>query len=162
MKKNTLSLVDQLNKLTWIAMTSSDVNLHTAAANVVACLDELSEDGYNIAYGGSDHNYTIGELRAIEKLLAWISQIVYAEGLMQKEIETNGEDAEPEMYTDMIESAADGLLEYRGLHPDGIPFFIIDGRDLILKSSPYFIFEESLMYKTGFIDTETGGEEVYS
>ncbi|MEI7474823.1 MAG: hypothetical protein WCK67_08585 [bacterium] len=140
-------------------MTSSDVNMHTASANIIACLDEIFKKGYNIGYGGCDYTYTIGELRAIEKLLAWISQIIYAEVFMQKEIEINGDYAEPEMYSEMIESAVDGLFEYRNIHPDGIPFFIIEGNNLILKRSPYFIFEERLMYKTGFIDTEAGGEE---
>ncbi|MEI8129361.1 MAG: hypothetical protein WCG95_07055 [bacterium] len=159
MKRETILLVEQLNKLTWKSMTSADVIQQNASPEVVATLNELVDAGYSILMGSIKYNYTIGELRAIEKIIAWISQIIYAKDLIQKEADVEGEDAELEMYVEMINQAETGLLEYQALHPDGIPFFLIEGNCVILKSSPYFLIEERLMYKTGLLISQSGDEE---
>ena len=143
--------IDQLNRLTFKAMSSSDITKPIEAKAVVELLEKLRQEGYSIVMGSSDYNYSIGELRVIEKLLAWITQIMYAEGSKIKEVELLGEEAEPELFDDQIADAINGLINYRELHPDGIPFFIIKGNEIVLKCSPYFIFEEIMMYKTGFI-----------
>ena len=159
MKSENVLLVDHLNKLTWIAMSSADVNKQNTSVEVVTCLEELVDAGYKIKMGSSEYNYTIGELRAIEKLIAWSTQIYYAENLIQREIDLEGENAELEIWDEMITDAEKGLLEYQDIHPDGIPFFIIEGDCVILKFSPYFYFEERIMYKTGLIISQKGGDE---
>jgi hypothetical protein len=151
MKSNILSLINKLNRQTWVSLTSKDVNEQSPSEGIIACLDGLRINGYSIIMGSSNYNYSIGELRAIEKLIAWISQILYAESLIQNEIEVYGEEAELEMYEEMIKDAEKGLLVYRDIHPDGISFFLIEGQSIILKCCPYFLMDERIMIKTGLI-----------
>ena len=151
MKSSTLSLVNKLNRQIWVALTSKDVNEQAPSTEILASLEKLRNNGYSIIMGSIDYNYSIGELRAIEKLIAWISQILYTGSLIQQEIELYGIEAELEMYEVMISDAENGLLVYRDIHPDGISFLIIEGQSIILKCCPYILMEERIMIKTGLI-----------
>ena len=148
---NIQKSLDKLNKEIFLAMSSHDTNKPCESKKVVKILNQMREEGYSIIMGNSQSNYTIGELRVIEKLLAWITQIMYANSLKFKEIELMADEADPEIYDQQIKDAVAGLKSYRGLHPDGIAFFKIHENAIMLKCSPYFIFEERIMYKTGLI-----------
>jgi hypothetical protein len=148
---NIQKRLDKLNKEIFLAMSFHDTNTACESKKVVKILNQMREEGYSIMMGNNESNYTIGELRVIEKLLAWITQIMYANTLKIKEIELMADEADPEIYDQQIKDAVDGLKTYRGLHPDGIAFFKIHNNAILLKSSPYFIFEEIIMYKIGMV-----------
>jgi hypothetical protein len=62
-----------------------------------------------------------------------------------------GEDADPSIYAHQIKDAKKGLLKCRKQFPDFLKCFVEEDGAIYLKSSPYFIFEESLMYRTGLL-----------
>ena len=142
--------IEDLNFATWLAITSVEFNSHEAYAAVVDYLDKFRTIGYNVYMSGT-HRYNDDELPIIERIVAWTAQIIYAENLIQKELQIMGEDAEPDMYFEQIEDAEEGLLKCRKQFPDFLKCFIEEGNTIFLRCSPYFIFEERLMYKTGFI-----------
>ena len=149
MKKNKITL-DDLNFATWLAITSEEFNSHEAHAAVVDYLDKFRANGYRV-YMSCTHRYNDIELRIIESIVTWTAQIIYAEVLMQKELEFFGKDAEPDMYFEQIEDAEEGLLKCRKQFPDFLKCFIEEDNEIYLRCSPYFIFEERLMYRTGLL-----------
>jgi hypothetical protein len=62
-----------------------------------------------------------------------------------------GEDADPSIYTHQIKDAKKGLLNCRKQFPCFLKCFIEEGCAIYLRSSPYFIFEERLMYRIGLL-----------
>ncbi len=70
--------IARLNKTTWMVMTMPDVYNKSSFVNIAQVVDELYEDGYEVVMGNSEHRYTVGELRVIYRLIAWITQINYA------------------------------------------------------------------------------------
>jgi hypothetical protein len=142
----------QLNKITWIVMTEPDVNKKWHDINITNRLNELYEDGYEICVGDQEHSYSIGELRAIDRLIVWITQISYANEEIEDQIAMYEEYADTDKFEEMIEEAEEGLVAYRKLHPDAIAFFIKTGWNKItLKYCPYHLFQELLLYKTALI-----------
>jgi hypothetical protein len=148
MKKNIN--INDLNFATWLAITSVEFNSHEANAAVVDYLDKFRTMGYNVYMSGT-HRYNDSELRIIERIVTWTAQIIYAEDLMQKELQFFSKDADPDMYFGQIEDAENGLLKCRKQFPDFLKCFTEEDNTIFLRCSPYFIFEERLMYKTGFI-----------
>ena len=67
-----------LNRITWIVMTEPDVNAKKFNLNITNILNDLCKDGYLICVGDNKDSYSISELRAIDRLIAWITQISYA------------------------------------------------------------------------------------
>ena len=59
-------------------MTMPDVYNKSNFVNIAQVVDELYVYGYEVVMGDCDHSYTVGELRVIDKLIAWITQINYA------------------------------------------------------------------------------------
>ena len=59
-----------LNKVTWIVMTEPDVNTKTFNINITIILNDLYKDGYLIFIGDKEQSYSVGELRAIDRLIA--------------------------------------------------------------------------------------------
>jgi len=151
MKKNIN--INDLNFATWLAITSLKFNSHEANAEVVDYLDKFRTMGYNVYMSGT-HRYNDSELRIIERIVTWTAQIIYAEDLMQKELQIMGEDADPSIYAPQIKDAKKGLLKCRKQFPDFLKCFTEEDNTIFLRCSPYFIFEERLMYKTGFILTD--------
>ena len=47
-----------------------------------------------------------------------------------------------------------GLLECREKNPEGIRFFYLDGDDIILKTAPYFLFQDCITDKVGLYASE--------
>ena len=149
MKKNKIT-IDDLNFATWLAITSEEFNSHEANAAVVDYLDKFRASGYRVYMSGT-HRYIDSELRIIERIVAWTAQIIYAEDLIQKELQMMGEDADPSIYAHQIKDGKKGLLKCRKQFPDFLKCFIEEDNEIYLRSSPYFIFEERLMYRTGLL-----------
>ncbi len=142
----------QLNKITWIVMTEPDVNKKWHDINITNRLNALYEDGYEICVGDQAHCYSIGELRAIDRLIVWITQISYANEEIEDQIAMYEEYADTDKFEEMIEEAEEGLIAYRKLHPDAIAFFTkTDWNKITLKYCPYHLFQELLLYKTALI-----------
>ena len=142
--------LDRLNRTTWIVMTAFDVTNQALDINVSRTLNILRDDGYEIIVGDEDCNYTMGELRAIEKVLAWVTQMNYA--IEKKEMASLffEESFDTSMFDVLMEDAVMGLIRYRKLHPDAIPFFIQTAwNQITLKKCPYWIFQELILYKSG-------------
>lgn len=141
-----------LNKVTWIVMTEPDVNTKTFDINITNILNDLYKDGYLICVGDKEHSYSIGELRAIDRLVAWITQIIYAEKEIEDHVALYEDDAETDKFDDMIDEAEEGLIAYRKLHPDAIAFFTkTDWNKITLKYCPYYLFQEIILHKTALI-----------
>jgi hypothetical protein len=147
--KNKIS-IDDLNFATWLAITSEEFNSHEANAAVVDYLDKFRASGYRVYMSGT-HRYNDSELRIIERIVTWTAQIIYAEDLIQKELQMMGEDADPSIYAHQIKDAKKGLLKCRKQFPDFLKCFVEEEGAIYLKSSPYFIFEERLMHRTGLL-----------
>ena len=147
--KNKIS-IDDLNFATWLAITSEEFNSHEAHAAVVDYLDKFRASGYRVYMSGT-HRYNESELRIIERIATWTAQIIYAEDLIQKELQMMGEDADPSIYAHQIKDAKKGLLKCRKQFPDFLKCFVEEDGVIYLRSSPYFIFEERLMYRTGLL-----------
>jgi hypothetical protein len=94
-----------LNKLRWIVMTQPDANTTILGINIATILDDLNKDGYLVCVGDKEHCYSIGELRAIDRLVAWITQIIYAKKETEDYIGVYEECAETDKFDDMIDEA---------------------------------------------------------
>lgn len=142
--------LDHLNKTTWVVMTAFDVTNQALDINISRTLNVLREDGYEIVVGDEDCNYTIGELRVIEKILAWVTQMNYAIEKNEMASLFIEESIDTSLFDVLIEEAVMGLILYRKLHPDAIPFFIqTSWNQITLKKCPYWIFQELILYKSG-------------
>ena len=141
--------VDHLNKLTMIAMTSEDAYMHTANTEVCEFINALKSEGYNISEGDELDVYTDYEMRVIDKLTAWITQLIAADELICYEMTDDEEEPELDLYNSYMSDAEEGLMECRVNYPEGVRFFYLDGDDIILKTAPYFLFQDCIMYKVG-------------
>ena len=148
MKKNIN--INDLNFATWLAITSVEFNSHEANAALVDYLEQFRTMGYNVYMSGT-HRYNDDELPIIERIVTWTAQIIYAEDLIQKELQIMGEDADPSIYAQQIKDGKKGLLKCRKQFPDFLKCFIEEDGAIYLRCSPYFIFEERLMYRTGLL-----------
>lgn len=142
--------IDDLNFATWLAITSEEFNSHEVHAAVVDYLNKFIAKGYRVYMSGT-HRYNDSELRIIERIVTWTAQIIYAEDLIQKEQQMMGEDSDPSIYAHQIKDAKKGLLKCRKQFPDFLKCFVEEDGVIYLRSSPYFIFEERLMYRTGLL-----------
>ena len=133
-------------------MTVLDVNTKSLDINITNILNDLYKDGYLICVGDKEHTYSIGELRAIDRLVVWITQISYAQNEIEDQIAMYEDDVEADKFDDMIDEAEEGLIDYRKLHPDAIAFFTkTDWNKITLKHCPYHLFQELILYKTALI-----------
>ena len=133
-------------------MTEPDVNKNWHDINITNRLNELYEDGYEICVGDKEHCYSIGELRAIDRLIVWITQISYANEEIEDQIAMYEEYADTDKFEEMIEEAKEGLIAYRKLHPDAIAFFTkTDWNKITLKYCHYHLFQELILHKTALI-----------
>jgi hypothetical protein len=146
--------VDQLNKLTMIAMTSEDAYMHTANNAVCEFINSLKCEGYNICEGDDFDIYTDYEMRVIDRLTALITQLVAADELICYEMTDDEGEPELDLFNSYMTIAVEGLMECRVNYPDGIRFFYLDGDDIILKTAPYFLFQDCIMYKVGLYASE--------
>ncbi|MFM1775920.1 MAG: hypothetical protein RJA53_1530 [Bacteroidota bacterium] len=141
--------VDHLNKLTMIAMTSKDAYMFRANKEVCEFINSLKGEGYNICEGDELDIYTDYEMHVIDRLTALITQLVAADELICYEMTDDEGEPELDLFNSYMSDAEIGLLECRVNYPDGIRFFYLDGDDIILKTAPYFIFQDCITYKVG-------------
>ena len=146
--------VDHLNKLTMIAMTSEDAYMHTANKEVCEFINALKSEGYNISEGDEFDIYTDYEMRVIDRLTALITQLIAADELISYEMTDDEEEPELDLLNSYMSDAEEGLLDCRVNYPDGIRFFYQEGDDIILKTAPYFLFQDCIMYKVGLYVSE--------
>jgi hypothetical protein len=133
-------------------MSEPDVNKKWFNINITSILNDLYKGGYLICEGDKVHSYIIDKLRAIDSLVAWITQIRFAQNEIEDQIALYEDDAETDRFDDMIEEAEKGLIAYRKLHPDAIAFFTkTDWNKITLKYCPYFLFQELILNKTALI-----------
>jgi hypothetical protein len=133
-------------------MTVLDVNTKSLDINITNILNDLCIEGYLICVGVKEHNYSIGEFRAIDRLVVWITQISYTQNEIEDQIAMYEDAADTEKFDDMIDEAEEGLIDYRKLHPDAIAFFTkTDWNKITLKHCPYFLFQELILHKTALI-----------
>lgn len=133
-------------------MSEPDVNKKWHDINITNTLNALYKDGYEICVGDQEHCSSIGELRPIDRLIVWITQISYANKEIEDQITMYEEYADTDKFEEMIEEAEEGLIAYRKLHPDAISFFIkTDWNKITLKYCPYHLFQELILHKTALI-----------
>jgi hypothetical protein len=149
----TQEKVAYLNKLTMSALTLNEGNVTDMNDELYEYIQDLRTEGIVVKVGDNSYVYGDDEMRVVDRLLAWITQILHAEKLI------DGEDEEvfdqfPDLHLDLIRGAITGLTVCYNQNPDGINFFITEGDAIVLVPSPYFIFEETLRNKTGVTYTE--------
>lgn len=148
----TQEKVAHLNKLTMSALTSEAAYLNQEDSEVRNYIRELRSEGYNIQMANDSQRYSESDLQVIDRLIAWITQIVHAEKVIQYEEFEMGPFGEPEMYESLIDDAVAGLEKCLKQNPDGIEFFKIDRENIVLVSSPYYLFNECLISSTAIND----------
>ena len=55
-------------------MTVPEVNNKSLYINITNILNDLYKNVYLICVGDKEHSYSLGELRAIDRLVVWIAQ----------------------------------------------------------------------------------------
>ena len=75
-------------------MPEPDVNKKWFNINIASVLNDLYKGVYLICVGDKEHSYSVGELRAIDRLIAWIPQISYAQNEIEDQIAMYEDDAE--------------------------------------------------------------------
>lgn len=148
----TQEKVAHLNKLTMSALTSGAAYLNQVDIEVRNYIRALRSEGYNIRMANESYQYSESDLQVIDRLIAWITQIIHAEKVIQNEEFEMGPFGEPEMYESLIDDAVAGLEKCLEQNPNGIEFFRIDGENIVLVSSPYYLFNECLIGNTAIND----------
>jgi len=144
----TQEKIAHLNKLTMSALTLINENVNDINDNLYEYIQALRNDGYVVQVGDKSLIYSDDEMRVIDRLLAWITQILHAEHLIANEDEEMFDDF-PDLHLDLIREAVTGLAICYNQNPEGINFFISEGETIVLIPSPYFLFNEVLRNKTG-------------
>ena len=89
-------------------------------------------------------------MRVVDRLLAWISQILHAEYLIANEDEEMFDEF-PDIHLDLIGEAVTGLAVCYNQNPEGINFFKTEGDKIILVPSPYLILKRFSEIRRGLI-----------
>lgn len=147
--------VDHLNKLTMIAMTSEDAYMHTANKEVCEFINSLKSECYKIRKGDEFDLYTESEMRVIDRLTALISQSISADEVIRYGMTDDEEELELDQFYSYMSDAEYGLKQCRVNYPEGVRFFYLEGDDIILKTAPYFLFQDCIMYKVGLYVSES-------
>lgn len=145
------SVLYQLNHRLMTALISPDVINSEPYPAIYDYIQELREEGFNIYMGDENYNYSEEDMHVVDRLVAWITQMMFAENLISQDQKDNGVDANPKMFYPLMGKAQLGLLACEEEYTDGINFFVADGDDIVLVPSPYFIFEDVLRNKTGLM-----------
>jgi len=149
----TQEKVAHLNKLTMSALTLNEGNVTDMNDELYEYIQDLRSEGIVVQVGDNSYVYSEDEIRVVDRLLAWITQILHAEKLIESEDEEVF-DQFPDLHLDLIREAITGLAVCYNQNPDGINFFIAEDEAIVLVPSPYFLFEEALRNKTGVNYTE--------
>ena len=147
--------VDHINKLTMIAMTSEDAYMHTANKEVCEFINSLKSEGYKIRQGDEFDLYTESEMRVIDRLTALISQSISADEVIRYGMTDDEDELELDQFYSYMSDAEYGLKQCRVNYPEGVRFFYLESDDIILKTAPYFLFQDCIMYKVGLYVSES-------
>jgi hypothetical protein len=134
------------------ALTSEAAYLNQEDYEVRNYIRELRREGYNIQMANDSHQYSESDLHVVDRLVAWITQIIHAEKVIKYEEYEMEALGMPEMYESLIDDAVAGLEKCLEKNPDGIEFFKIDGKNIVLVSSTYYLFNECLIGNTAIND----------
>jgi hypothetical protein len=104
----TQEKVAHLNKLTMSALTSEAAYLNQEDNVVRDYLRQLRSEGHNIQMANDSHQYSESELHVVDRLVAWITQIIHAEKVIKYEEYEMGALGMPEMYESLIDDAVAG------------------------------------------------------
>ena len=74
-------------------MTVPEVNNKSLYINITNILNDLYKNVYLICVGDKEHSYSLGELRAIDRLVVWIAQINYSQSEIEDQIAMYEDDA---------------------------------------------------------------------
>lgn len=143
------SVLYHLNHRMMTALIAPDVIESKPYPAIHNYIQELREQGYNIYMGDHSYQYSEEDLHVVDRLVAWITQMMFAENLISQDEKDYGDEANPRLFDSLMVNAQLGLLACEEEYFDGINFFIADGDDIVLVPSPYFIFEDVLRDKTG-------------
>lgn len=143
------SVLYHLNHRMMTALIGPDVIESKPHRAIHDYIQELREEGYNIYMGDHSYQYSEEDMHVVDRLVAWITQMMFAENLISQDEEDMGTDANPRLFDSLMVNAQLGLLACDEENFDGINFFIADGDDIVLLPSPYFIFEDVLRNKSG-------------
>jgi hypothetical protein len=91
-------------------MTVPEVNNKSLYISITNILNDLCKKGYLICEGVKEHSYSIGELRAIDRLVVWLAQINYSQNEIEDQIAMYEDDAETDKFDDMIDEVEEGLI----------------------------------------------------
>jgi hypothetical protein len=138
-----------LNHRMMTALIAPDVIESTPYPAIYDYVQELRDEGYNIFMGDQSYQYSEEDMHVVDRLVAWITQMIFAENLISQDEADMGADANPRSFDSLMVNAQLGLLACEEVYFDGINFFIADGDDIVLVPSPYFIFEDILRNKSG-------------
>ena len=128
-------------------MTVPEVNNKSLYISITNILNDLYKNVYLICVGDKEHSYSLGELRAIDRLVVWIAQINYSQSEIEDQIAMYEDDAETDQFDDMKDEVEEGLIAYRKLNPDAIAFFTnTDWNKITLKYCPYHLFQELILH----------------
>lgn len=94
-------------------------------------------------------------MRVIDRLTAWITQLMAADELICYEMTDDEEEPELDLFNNYMSDAEEGLMECRVNYPEGVRFFYLDGDEIILKTAPYFLFQDCIMYKVGLYESDS-------
>ena len=145
------SVLYHLNHRMMTALIGPDVIESKPHRAIHDYIQELREEGYNIYIGDHSYQYSEEDLHVVDRLVACITQMMFAENLISQDEKDMGADANPRLFDSLMVNAQLGLLACEEEYFDGINFFIADGDDIVLVPSPYFIFEDVLRNKTGLM-----------
>jgi hypothetical protein len=59
------------------------------------------------------------------------------------------EELELDQFYSYMSDAENGLMECRNNNKEGICFFYLEGNDIILKRTPYFLLQNCIIYQVG-------------
>jgi len=86
-------------------------------------LNSLYKVGYLICIGDKEHSYSVGELSVIDRIVAWITQMIYAQNKIEDQIAMFEDNVETGKFDDVIEEAEECIIFYQKLHQNPIAFF---------------------------------------
>ncbi len=94
-------------------------------------------------------------MRVIDRLTALISQSISADEVIRYGMTDDEDELELDQFYSYMSDAEYGLKQCRVNYPEGVRFFYLESDDIILKTAPYFLFQDCIMYKVGLYVSES-------
>ena len=108
----TQEKVAHLNKLTMSALTSEAAYLNQEDNDVRDYIRQLRSEGHNIQMANDSHQYSESDLHVVDRLVAWITQIIYVEKIIKYEEHEIGAlaQAKPALVEKIVDNATQDVL----------------------------------------------------